>query len=617
MTPPVPSFLLSFGISCCQCLLRLTLLRELLYPSQTAHIENRANMADPEPKSSSPESKTTSAPEEFNISFINKTDDNALELGAGEADAGNENLAIVGVSDDEDGSAVQTKEIGHVEANGHSAQQSIITSVETDGNVKPIPPGKENHNQADSEIGNNSVGTGIGSAPKKKKKKPSKSKSKRGLAAPTGFEEYYVDAPVTPAEFEEEKGLYHESRPFTERIEIAIQRFVARRNFDAVRKDLFDKYLAYGGVESGVKMFSGGLSATEMSNMNAAEIARMKARHFVAADKNNDGDSHFVVDFEACAAGFFSSLVPLIYDLTSFAQIKSHTTVILNFLNYLLHHNVCPEYHSQIHATRTICSLAEKELWQIVQAQALLPGDFNAACSEIFGGILQGLYTTGDEEWSQGIEMQRGISPEMARRAFKIGLAARAPRDVFERYQVQSEEKTIGVSSVTDVGLEVTELVPATPYVLNIYNHNLAKGLNPLGILKAKTWYNPSAEDEDLTEEEEKAAATAHREVREYEFWVEDHVLEKCFVGMKFETTVTELSFGVSYFDALFGVYCSFYQVLPNELMYGWREPGPPLPMREKPQDNNGSMGVEVGSGEEADDYEDGEEHMGDEDSNR
>ncbi len=27
--------------------------------------------------------------------------------------------------------------------------------------------------------------------------------------APTGFEEYYVDTPVTPDEFEEEKGLYH------------------------------------------------------------------------------------------------------------------------------------------------------------------------------------------------------------------------------------------------------------------------------------------------------------------------------------------------------------------------------------------------------------------------
>lgn len=30
---------------------------------------------------------------------------------------------------------------------------------------------------------------------------------------PTGFEEYYVDAPMTPAEYTEELELYHVSRP--------------------------------------------------------------------------------------------------------------------------------------------------------------------------------------------------------------------------------------------------------------------------------------------------------------------------------------------------------------------------------------------------------------------
>lgn len=62
---------------------------------------------------------------------------------------------------------------------------------------------------------------------KKKKKKKKKPKSKRGLVRcpssissfrtlhpkclqnkPTGFEEYYVDAPITPEEFEKERELY-------------------------------------------------------------------------------------------------------------------------------------------------------------------------------------------------------------------------------------------------------------------------------------------------------------------------------------------------------------------------------------------------------------------------
>lgn len=66
--------------------------------------------------------------------------------------------------------------------------------------------------------------------PKKKKKSKRKPKSKRGRVSPsglycppwfgltlrvnifqnkpTGFEEYYVDAPITPQQFEEEKSIY-------------------------------------------------------------------------------------------------------------------------------------------------------------------------------------------------------------------------------------------------------------------------------------------------------------------------------------------------------------------------------------------------------------------------
>lgn len=561
-------------------------------------------MADPEPQRSSADSNITSSIQESDLNSAHKANGNPPESSAEEADGGNKNLVIDGISDDEDEDVVQKNQDGSAKPNGHSAVQPVGKTVATEEDLKSHIPGNGNGNHAGSKNGDNEAVVGVSSAPRKKKKK--KPKSKRGLGVPTGFEEYYVDAPVTPAEFIEEKGLYDESRPFTERIEIAIQRYAAKRNLDSVRKDLFDKYLAYGGIEAGPKMFSGGLDAADMSNMNAAEIALAKAHHSVAADKNNDGDAHFVVDFEACAAAFLSSRLPVIYDLTTQLQIKSHTTIIFNFLNYLLHHDVCPEYRPQIYATRALCSLAEKELWQIVQAQALLPGDFNTACSEIFGGIFRGLYTSGEEEWAQGLEVKRGMSPEMARRAFKVGLAAQAGKEIFKKYKTQSEEKTISVTSITDMGLEVTEVVPATPQVLNIYSHDLAKGLKPLGLLKAKTWHKPGADDhEDLTEEEEAAAAATtttiqQREVKEYEFWVEDHILEKCFVGMKFETTVTELSFGVSYFDALFGVYCSFYRVLPNEMMYGWKEPGPPLPMREKKKVNgDGNEGVGVGGEEE------------------
>ncbi|KAM0093157.1 hypothetical protein ACP6JD_003448 [Aspergillus fumigatus] len=43
---------------------------------------------------------------------------------------------------------------------------------------------------------------------KKKKKKTSRSKIKRGRNKPTGFEEYYVDAPITPQEYAEGREIY-------------------------------------------------------------------------------------------------------------------------------------------------------------------------------------------------------------------------------------------------------------------------------------------------------------------------------------------------------------------------------------------------------------------------
>ena len=59
--------------------------------------------------------------------------------------------------------------------------------------------------------GGDEVGLGVGTA-KKKKKKKSKSKMGRGLNKPTGFEEYYVDPPVTPLEHTEELALYSPER---------------------------------------------------------------------------------------------------------------------------------------------------------------------------------------------------------------------------------------------------------------------------------------------------------------------------------------------------------------------------------------------------------------------
>ena len=287
-----------------------------------------------------------------------------------------------------------------------------------------------------------------------------------------------------------------------------------------------------------------------------------------------------------------SSRLPLLYELLNEKRIKEYTAIIRNFLNYVLHHDVCAEYTDDVEAARTVCDQAAKQLWDIARASTLMPGQFNRACSEIFGGFYRGSYI-GDKEWAKDLDIPMGISPDSARQLFKVGLTACATDDMFERYRSQSISNSIAVTSSIDASLEVTELILATRDTLKIYDTKLAQGLKALGKMKARTWCGAIPDEEDLTEEEEAAAAVNPKEIKEYEFWLEDELLQRCFVGMKFETTVHHLSFGLDFFDRIAAMYCSFYSILPNEAMIGWKEPGPPLPMREEQADVESAAGQE------------------------
>ncbi len=260
------------------------------------------------------------------------------------------------------------------------------------------------------------------------------------------------------------------------------------------------------------------------------------------------------------------------------------TNIVRNFLNYLSLHDVCVEYNDQIKAAKVVCDRADEELCHLAKAQVILPGDFNRACSNIFGGCFRGTYV-GDQEWAKDVEAPDQMSPETARKVFKIALAAQASDEIWEKYTEQSEDRSIRVTSVIDANFEVTELIPPNKETLNIYKTPNGVGVKPVGLLRAKTWFSPNEYDTDLTAEEEKAEVVS-RAIKEasatndYEFWVDQELLQFLHVGTKFSARVHQTSFGLQYFDAIQGVYCSFYSVLPNEMIIGWREPGPPLPYR-------------------------------------
>lgn len=285
------------------------------------------------------------------------------------------------------------------------------------------------------------------------------------------------------------------------------------------------------------------------------------------------------------------------------------TAIVRNFLNYILHHDVCPEYNDQIYAARSICDKAEIELSDLAKAQIIFPGEFNRACSIIFGGSFHGTYI-GDQEWAKDIDMSDQMSPENARKVFKIALVAYASEEIWEKYNAQSKEQSIRVTEEFDASFEVTELIPPSNEVLNIYKAEAATGTKPVGKIRAKTWFNPNDYEKDLTEEEEEAelAARAIKESdpkNDYEFWIDEDLLSCLHVGTKMTTKVHRTSFGVDYFDLVQATYCSFYTLLPNEEIMGWRDPGPRLPYR-KPMTNKEMTLIPGDGGTVCDGNEDG-----------
>ena len=266
-----------------------------------------------------------------------------------------------------------------------------------------------------------------------------------------------------------------------------------------------------------------------------------------------------------------SSRLPQCFETSTEYQVKYWVAVIRNFLNYILHHDVCPEYNDQINAARETCNIAEKELWSVTQASRLLPGDFNRSCSVVFGGCYQKTYV-GDQDWTDAPDIRQSVNVDRARKIFLAGLAAQGNSDVFQTYNKHVSENKACVEEVLNTGLEIVELERADNEILKFYHakDNPVKGCTPLGKVKVKTWYEPDTQPDDLTEEEEQERQP--EPIHTYQLWLEDDIMAKLFVGMKLSGTLRKLSFGPYFLDSVHGIHCSFYSVLPNELMLGWRE---------------------------------------------
>ncbi|KAF1985124.1 hypothetical protein K402DRAFT_422416 [Aulographum hederae CBS 113979] len=390
--------------------------------------------------------------------------------------------------------------------------------------------------------------------PEAPKQQPLHSGQTKNILKPTGLEPGFADAPITPAEYAEQQELYHPDNSFGIRIETAIQRYRARRKFHQDDAKLFSGFLKVGGVDSGPKQF-GTVSREDIAEMDAQQISESKAVDFVG-DKDGDGD--WKISFEEVAKGYFSYYLPQTYDITQpistsknqFSVMEQAANLVTNFYNYLLHHDVCPEYKDDIYAARDVCTLFVQEALSVTQAGILLPGAFNMAISTLRNGHYDGLYT-GDQEWAKTStdDQTFGLSNAQARVILETGINVCAPDDFLEVLDSSmAEDKSESMDKrlypihvLKEMGFEVTKIEPASEDVKEMYKEQQkamdekrkAINLKPLGYMTCKPITLPhDIAERDLPPGYEESCPD------EIKFLMEDEVLEKCFVGMKMQASI-------------------------------------------------------------------------------
>ncbi|RKF61818.1 putative argonaute sirna chaperone arc complex subunit arb1 [Erysiphe neolycopersici] len=420
---------------------------------------------------------------------------------------------------------------------------------------------------------------------KKKNKAPKATTTQNGPTKPrkpqiTGFEEFFADAPIHPDEYAEELDLYDQSREFKERMQSCIQRFRARRKLDSTRANIFSKYLALGGVETGAKQFTGGLDRDLLENHTASEITAFQATDFIRTYPHNskfyDGSDKWVVDFEGVAKGFFSHRLPSTFPIESERQLEDYCMVIKGFLNYVLYHKVCPEYMTDVLAARRIVDLAATELWTIHRIAPKLPGDFNKAASILFGGRYKNVWGFGyldevEPDFENRASTIGGFSESRAELIFMTAIAIcggkeqAAQVDCSKTFIVNTEKKFY----------EVVEIQHPNSHIIDQYSlvkdpNGIIGQLKPLGSVKLRYWRNPGIEQADYTDDE---SVPEDNELESEWYWLEDEILQDFFPGLKLEVEVKELSIGMKYIDSFVGILCSFYTYLPNEKMVNYKVP--------------------------------------------
>lgn len=203
------------------------------------------------------------------------------------------------------------------------------------------------------------------------------------------------------------------------------------------------------------------------------------------------------------AKAFLSSEFFQRFDWMEEQVVIDTTNVLKNFYNYLLYHDVAPEFEEDILNAREICNVAAKELPILTAVSRALPGSFNQACSTLFDGYYRSVRVNEpNAEWVHPDD-DLGLSDKVAWRMFNCGAGAHCTQ---EQMEMIAEIKVAGLKELPvktyDTGLEVTAVEFADQGAMAVYDDPDVKGTEldkPTGVMHCKFWQAPNQAPMDLT----------------------------------------------------------------------------------------------------------------------
>jgi Argonaute siRNA chaperone (ARC) complex subunit Arb1 len=175
--------------------------------------------------------------------------------------------------------------------------------------------------------------------------------------------------------------------------------------------------------------------------------------------------------------------MPINFHLDTEAEIKSYINIPRNFLNYLVHHDVCPEYNDDLQAARQTCNRAERELNQQSRGIHNYPGTFNRACSVLWHGYYYDLYSP--EMISTGKLLTTPMTEAEAREVFVAAMASQGTDELVDRYAEQNEAGDTKVTREFESVFEVLEMQPPSSGTRDMYasESQWARSRSPSGAL--------------------------------------------------------------------------------------------------------------------------------------